>query len=324
LLKRQQDLSTQLEKIVADRIATERREEQEAERDRERAADQATREAERRAQEEQRRRDEDLHKAESLHAALQEERQSAIDTATETEEQAAIDRAVRQEKRREEEIRNLQISEDEKTKVILDAQEARDAQITAIHKAAQDRQAEEDQRAADRQQRDQERAQEEQFELLSRGVEAAIQSAKSYPDALTKAFLTPIENFLDSIAVQETVAAVVDAAHLNFVGAAAHGAAAALAIAGARKVAQIGGLNSSSGGTSAPSTGSGASSYGSGSTFTPNTRDQNNGAIVVQLITTDPFNRQNIANVSYQLQRAGFLNRPIYIPPTTGLSQVPA
>jgi hypothetical protein len=65
-------------------------------------------------------------------------------------------------------------------------------------------------------------------------------------------------------------------------------------------------------------TGGGASSGGGGgsSTFTPNQQPAG-GTTVINLITKDPYGKESINQVSYQLQRNGTLNVPIY--PTTGL-----
>jgi hypothetical protein len=254
----------------------------------------------------------DEQRARSLDATMQEETQAAIDRRTLTEEGAAEAQVVREERRREEEIRALQINEDEKTRLILEAQADRDARLAEIAKQAADKRAEQEKRDADR-------AAEEFRRIVLSGVNAAITSSESYVQAVTRALLTPIVNYLESVAESQIVDAAAEAAFGNFVGAAQHAGVAALAIAGARKVASIGGLNSSGGGSSAGAYSGG----GGGSTFTPSTTAQGQGGTVVNLYTLNPYSGEAINRVSYLLQRNGVLNQPIYVPATNGLYGVP-
>jgi hypothetical protein len=253
-----------------------------------------------------RRQRQDEQRARALDATIQEETQSAIDARTLTEEQAAEQRVVREERRREEEIRALQISEDEKTQLILAAQADRDAQLAEIAKRAADKRAEEERRDADR-------AAEEFRRIILSGVDAAISSSDSYVKAVTRALLTPIVNYLESVAESQIVDAAADLAFGNFVGAAQHAGVAALAIAGARKVASIGGLNSAGGGGSATTGGSG---YSGGPTFTPSAPAQGATNVTIQFVK--PTTGEVINEVSYYLQRNATLNKPIYVPATAG------
>jgi membrane protein involved in colicin uptake len=272
----------------------------------------AAEEAKRIAEEQQRRREQDARKAGSLEASMAEETQAAIDRRTLSEEGAASARAVREERRREEEIRALQIDEDDKTRLILAAQADRDAQLQEIAKQASDRRAEEEKREQEKQQREADRAAEEFRRIVLSGIEAAIRSSDSYIQAVTRALLTPLANYLESVAEAQIVDAAVSASHLDFIGAARHAAVAALAIAGARKVASIGGLNSSGGGGGgAPSAG-----YSGGSTFTPSAQAQGATNVTIQFVK--PTTGEVINEISWNLQRNATLNKPIYIPATAG------
>jgi hypothetical protein len=240
-----------------------------------------------------------------------------LEAEAEGEAQAAINKAIREEQRREDEIRALQISEDEKTKLILQAQADRDAKIAAAGRRAHDKESEEQDRSQTEQQRKAEAARQETVRGLESLIDASIRGGDSYVQTVTKTLLTPLERYLEGLAASQLVDAAADAASFNFIGAAEHAAAAALAIEGARKVAQIGGLNSSGSAGSVPSYGAGSGA----SAFTP--ADQNrNGNVVVNLLTTDPYSRENIMIASYELQRAGILKRPLYVPPTRGMSLV--
>jgi hypothetical protein len=144
-------------------------------------------------------------------------------------------------------------------------------------------------------------------------VDAAIRSSDSYIQAVTRALLTPIVNWLEAKAEAEIVEAAFSAAFLDFSGAARHAGVAALAIAGARKVASIGGLNSSGGGGGG---GSGGSGYAGGSTFTPSPQAQGATNVTIQFVK--PTTGEVINEISYYLQRNATLDRPIYVPATAG------
>jgi hypothetical protein len=131
---------------------------------------------------------------------------------------------------------------------------------------------------------------------------------------VTRALLTPIVNWLEAKAEAEIVEAAFSAAFLDFSGAARHAGVAALAIAGARKVASIGGLNSSGGGGGGG--GSGGSGYAGGSTFTPSAQAQGATNITIQFVK--PTTGEVINEISYYLQRNTTLNKPIYVPATAG------
>jgi hypothetical protein len=118
-------------------------------------------------------------------------------------------------------------------------------------------------------------------------------------------------------AATESAAAIASLAVGDFRGAALHGEAAlsygAAAALGARE--SLGG-----GGSGGGASGGGGGDGGGGSTFTPNQQPAG-GTTVINLITTDPYGRESINRVSWQLQRNGTLNVPIY--PTSGVAMVP-
>lgn len=108
--------------------------------------------------------------------------------------------------------------------------------------------------------------------------------------------------------------AIGSAAAGDFRGAALHGAAAVqLAAAAALGAQEALGARTAAGGS-----GSGAGGGGESTTFQP--RDGNGaGAQVINLYTVNPYSRETIGVVRYELNRAGVLKRPIQLPPTTGL-----
>jgi hypothetical protein len=115
-------------------------------------------------------------------------------------------------------------------------------------------------------------------------------------------------------AATEGAEAIASLAIGDFRGAALHGAAAvqfgAAAALGARE--SLGGGGSGGGGG-----GGGGAASAVGSTYA--TKERSEGSpVIVNLFTTDPYNRENIQIASYQLQRARITNRPIYVPPTNG------
>lgn len=283
--------------------------------DKDRAAD----EDKQRMEELQRIREQDLRRAQSLEQQLLESRQSALDKVALSEEEAAIARVVREESRREAEIRALQINEDLKTRLLVLAQEDRDAQIAAIHKASRDKEAEEQRRADEEAARRMQQAIDDTINVMSQAFDAATRNGESYISAVTKMLMTPLARYLEGLAEREFVEAAVEAAFFNFAAAGRHLAVGGLALAASRKVSQIGGLNSGGGGGgggSSASTGSG----GGSSSLAPRERDRA-GTTVINLITTDPYNGENIAITNYYLERSRITNRPIVIPPTTGLRQ---
>lgn len=97
----------------------------------------------------------------------------------------------------------------------------------------------------------------------------------------------------------------------DFRGAGLHAAAAAEL----GKAAALGAKESLGGGGN-----SGGSGGGGGTTFTPRERGEGGGAQVLNLYTVDPYSREAISVVSYELGRSGVLKKPINIPPTTGFT----
>jgi hypothetical protein len=281
----------------------------------EQADEKAQRDQERRAADAHRIEEQREQKATALGAAMMEERSSALDKVNLSEEGQAIAKIDRETARREEEIRALQRSEDEETALIVLAETDRDAKVSAIRKAAQDAADKEKERQRQEDQRKQDEATQRQIHALESVMDAAIRSSDSYMQVVTKTLLTPIEKELEAEAAKAFVKAQASFASHDYIGAAEWGAVGLAAIEGARLVSQLGGLGSSGGGD-------GGAGAGSGASLTP--RDsQGGGVTVLNLYTSDPFNRQNIMTASYELNRAGILNRPVYLPPTKGLSTSP-
>jgi hypothetical protein len=79
----------------------------------------------------------------------------------------------------------------------------------------------------------------------------------------------------------------------------------------------LGGGGSAAGGGGAGS-GAGAPERG---TFEPRTSSQGAGSVVINIITRNPYGRDSIQQVAWELNRSGILNRPpIEIPPTSGIT----
>jgi hypothetical protein len=72
------------------------------------------------------------------------------------------------------------------------------------------------------------------------------------------------------------------------------------------------------GGGGGGSSGGGGGGNNSG-TFQPSPGNGQGGASVINLYTVNPYSRETMGVVSYELGRAGVLKRPIQLPPTTGL-----
>jgi hypothetical protein len=66
--------------------------------------------------------------------------------------------------------------------------------------------------------------------------------------------------------------------------------------------------------------GAGSGGGGAGSVFTPRETNAGGGQVIV-LQTVDPFSREVIGQVQYELDRGRVLKRPIFVPPTSGLAQ---
>jgi hypothetical protein len=132
---------------------------------------------------------------------------------------------------------------------------------------------------------------------------------------LKRLALEPIASELEGLAIREGVKAVTS--WPNALAMAKHAAGAAAAIAGAREVYALAGGGGGKGGSSGG--GGGASEAG---TF--EARDNGmGGSQSITLITRDPYGRDQIQRVAWELDRAGVMKRPpTQIPPTTGLSVV--
>lgn len=155
-----------------------------------------------------------------------------------------------------------------------------------------------------------------------RTINTQIQAHASLAKIVTAAAITPIVKELEALGTSEATKAIAHFADFDLVGGGLHSAASIAAFAAAAKVSSQGGLGSSGGGGGG-SSGAG-SGGGSGSAFSDRGQAASSGPVVVNLYTTDPFNRENIMIASYQLQRSGITKRPIYLPPTNGLNMAPA
>lgn len=147
-----------------------------------------------------------------------------------------------------------------------------------------------------------------------------IQMQGSMKKALIWLALEPVSKELQGIAIREAVKAKAAIATGNFPGAALHGGAALAALMAARQVGQLAG-NGESGGGGAASGGGGSTS----TTFEPRSASGTaSGSVVINLITQDPYGRENIQRVMYEVNRAGVLKVPaVEIPPTTAVRSAP-
>ncbi|HVX39617.1 MAG TPA: hypothetical protein VHB25_08590 [Gemmatimonadaceae bacterium] len=176
-------------------------------------------------------------------------------------------------------------------------------------------------------------AEQKKRQLYRDTAAAANDAAKSIFDVLRssnektlKAVGTFGESFRRIVIGADAARALVKAAHEgaeaiaslaagDFRGAALHGAAAlefgkAAALGAQESLGAGGGGGAGSGGVASTNAGS--------ATFAPNA-PQGGAAVIVNLLTTNPYTGENVATTSYYLNRQGLLNRPIYVPPTTGL-----
>jgi hypothetical protein len=305
LKDRQQEASAQLDAIVAAR--------QEAERQaRDQAHDDQVKDGQRAVQMEgdltselERgflKRQTDLTGLELLGAA---DRERIIEAAAQAQERLANLAAEAEFTRRKEEIAKLKIDEDEKTKLLQDAYDIRmHAQADAAREAAREVEAAQNKQFNDDWARH-EAAVKHVEQTAQAALHAALLGGESLRSAATKALLTPLMNKLEAKAIDEGVEALASLAFGDFRGAALHGATAAAAIAGAAKIAQIGGLGSGFGGSVAVAGGAG------GGGFVPGDNHENAGDTTVVIQTVDPTSRSVVNEVGYQLQRGGVLKQPL-------------
>lgn len=143
-------------------------------------------------------------------------------------------------------------------------------------------------------------------------VHSAIAAQGPLMKQLKRLALEPIAGELEGVAIREAVKAVTS--WPNPIAMAKHAAGAALAIAGAREIYALAGGGGGKGGFG----GGGGSASGAG-TFEPRDNGQG-GSQSIYLITQDPYGRNQMQRVQWELDRAGVMKRPpIQIPPTTGI-----
>lgn len=151
-------------------------------------------------------------------------------------------------------------------------------------------------------------------EAIRQRLDYSIRANESLAKTALRLALEPLITELEGIAVSEGAKALKDAAAFNLPGAALHTAAAAAAVLAARKVASLGGLGGVAGAGGAAGGAAGATSP----VFQPASQGAGSGNVVINLITRDPYGREQIAQTIYELRRAGIINRPI--PTTSGLA----
>jgi hypothetical protein len=214
------------------------------------------------------------------------------------------------------EIAALKVGEDKKTELIALATRARNDQIAGINQDYRDQEARKREEAArkEEEENDQQVAREQAKidaslkmtqRFIASSIDASIRAHQSLIGVLTRAMLEPIVHRLEGLAASELVEAGIEAAFLNFAGAARHLAMAGLAAAGAAKVASIGGLSSSAGGGGA----------GGGGTFTPRGNGGGGGDVHLTIQTIDPRAGSVIEETIYHINRSEILKRPIVPPP---------
>ena len=144
-------------------------------------------------------------------------------------------------------------------------------------------------------------------------VHNAIEAQGPLVKQLKRLALEPIASELEGLAIREGVKAITS--WPNAIAMAKHAAGAAAAIAGAREVyALAGGGGSAKGGS-----GGGGGGVAEAGTFEPRDNGQG-GSQSIYLITHNPYGRDQIQRVAWELDRAGVMKRPpTQIPPTTGI-----
>lgn len=182
-----------------------------------------------------------------------------------------------------------------------------------------DRADKEDEKRTEERIKKQQQAEKKRAAVLLLAVDAYVKGSESLQKTLIRLALDPLIKELEGTAVRQFVRAAASAAALDFAGAARHAGAGALALAGAREIAQLGGLGGGSAGG-----GSGGSSGGGGSsstTFEPRVSGGAAGVMGLTIITQNSLGADHIQNLSFELNRAGILKRPIVqLPPTSGIT----
>lgn len=145
-------------------------------------------------------------------------------------------------------------------------------------------------------------------------IHGAIAAQGPLMKQLKRLALEPVAAELEGLAIREGVKVITS--WPNAAAMAKHAAGAALAIAGAREVYALAGGGGSGKGGGGGSGGGDASGAG---TFQPRD-DGQRGTAVINLYTTNPYGREQIQQVKFELDRAGVMKRPgVEIAPTTGI-----
>lgn len=229
---------------------------------------------------------------------------------THTAETAARLKVEREFQALRQEIEQLKINEDTKTELIAAAAKNREERLIAIHLESSRRKLDIDERRIAEQNRQAERSLEIVKRTAQSALHASLTGGESFIQAATKTLLAPLVRRLEALAVDQGVEALVEFAFGNFVRGAAHTAAAAAAVEGARRVASMAGLTSSGGAV-------GGTGGVGGPSFLDRNPQEQRGDVTVVIQTVNPFSREVLGETTYQLQRAGVLKQPIYAPPTT-------
>lgn len=297
LLKRNESLNAELLAVTNARIAAEAEASRRASKDRDQQAER------------------DQKTATTLQEQLVTSYQDLNDRRTLSESAAARQRVEREFNASRAVIEGLAVDEATKTRLTLEAATLRTARLKEIEaKASADRLAMWQSEVAARQAQltTVDKLQRQMYANTLAGIHQVVIGQESLKSAMTKAMLAPLVTYLEGKAVQHSLEALADLAFFNFAGAAKHAAVAAAALAGARKVAQIGGLTVGGGGTASVGSGGGAA-------FTPRSNPDDRNPTVINLITQNPYSGEAMGIVQYELNRGGVLKRPVNLPPTTGL-----
>lgn len=214
--------------------------------------------------------------------------------------------------RRVQDIANLADTEAQKTTLYLDAEQLRQAGLAEIRKQAADAEDRERQRAEEKVKS----AEKRKAAIMLNSIDQFVHASASLQKILIQAALSPLIKELEGTAVRQFVRAAASWAAGDFVGAARHAAAGALATAGAREVAQLGEM-AGGGGSAGGSAGGG----GNSTTFEPRNAAEGGGMMNLTIITQNALGPDHIQNIAFQLNRSGILKQPlIEIPATTGIT----
>lgn len=275
---------------------------------RERARNEGRDTAQRNAEERERA----LEEADRMNEALTESAADALARVEMTEVDAQIARVRREEQRQLREIERLEehLGRQADLRVALENDTA--SRIQLIREEAAKRQRVIDEREAKEQERISREALERRITLIESAIEASKAAGESYVHTAVRVALFPLVEELKALAASHLAKAAAAAAIWNVRGALMHTAAAGLAAAGARQIAQMGGLSGGSPGGNSFAAGGGPSM------LSRDPREGAGGDVTVVLQTVNPFSREVLSETTHQLQRSGILKRPTYAPPAIG------